>query len=91
MCSNCGYTIRKNKSVLVIILIVFFIVFFSVLIAFSMTPFREEDFVPNIHAIYTRKPSDGRNIFFLEATGNFKLNTRQACAVESAGKNYICN
>lgn len=81
-----GYSIRKNKSVLVIIFIVFFVTLFSVLIALSMTPFRKEDFVPNIHALYTRQPSEGRNIFFHETSGIFKLNARQACAVESAGR-----
>lgn len=86
MFSKRGFSIRKNKSVLVIIFIVFFIILFSVLIALSMTPFRKEEFVPNINALYTKQPSEGRNIFFLETSGIFNLNARQACAVESAGR-----
>ncbi|CAO1335167.1 unnamed protein product [Diamesa hyperborea] len=84
MFSKRGFSIRKNKSVLVIIFIVFFIILFSVLITLSMTPFRKEEFVPNINALYTKQPSEGRNIFFLETSGIFNLNARQACAVESA-------
>ncbi|CAO1341100.1 unnamed protein product [Diamesa serratosioi] len=81
---NRGFSIRKHKSVLVIIFIVFFIILFSVLIRLSMTPFRKEEFVPNIYGNHISKPSEGRNIFFHETSGLFKLNARQACAVESA-------
>lgn len=89
-----GFSMRKNRSALIVSFTVVFLFLFTVLIdqklklhiAHSLNPFSTEEFVTNILAASSRKPSDGRNIFFHETSGLFKLNARQACAVESAGK-----
>ena len=88
-----GFSIKKIKSALILIFTVFFLFLFSLLIdrklklhlTHSLNPFRRQEFVTNILAPLTKKPSEGRNIFFHETSGLFKLNARQACAVESAG------
>ena len=88
-----GFSIRKNKNALIIIFTVLFLFLFTLLIdrklklqlAHSMNPFHRQEFVTNFLAPSTKKPSEGRNIFFHETSGLFKLNARQACAVESAG------
>lgn len=90
-----GFSIRKNRNAWIIIFTVFFLFFFTLLIDqklklnLAMNPFQRQEFVTNILAASSKKPSAGRNIFFHETSGLFKLNARQACAVESAGIYFI--
>lgn len=94
-----AFSIKKKRSALIIILTVSFLFLFTLLIDqklklhLAMNPFYKKEFVTNILAASSIKPSEGRNIFFHETSGLFKLNARQACAVESAGIYFIhiCN
>ena len=79
-----GSLIRKHKRLLLIILIMFSLVLFH-----SLLLNKKVKLVPNIIEKSMRKPSEGRNVFFHETSGKFKLNARQACAVESAGNHLI--
>ncbi|CAO1335187.1 unnamed protein product [Diamesa hyperborea] len=51
----------------------------------SVNPFRSKAIVQNI-LTSQNQPRDGKNIFFVDTSGNFHLNARQACAIESAAK-----
>lgn len=56
----------------------------------ELDPFGSRAVVGNILSVQN-EPQTGQNIFFVETSGNFNLTTRQACAIESAGNDYICN
>lgn len=54
----------------------------------SVNPFRSKAIVQNILTTQNQ-PRDGKNIFFVDTSGNFHLNARQACAIESAGNVFF--
>ena len=84
-----GSSIKKHKSVLLIVSIIIFFILLNSLLFNKKGKLHKQELVPNIHADSIRKPSEGRNVFFHETSGKFKLNARQACAVESAGNQLI--
>lgn len=91
MLSKRGFLTKRNKKVLIAIIVVFLICLITLLtdnrknMFFAFKLFHKDEFLRSFHAPTTKQPRDGRNIFFLETSGIFKLNARQACAIESAG------